>query len=221
MKQDSARTVLFLTLPCVFILIAGAGVARWREAERKFWTAYYSQPFKPRLELARGKVPGYSLPGLFEVQARTISSGGRGQSHWLIRGELVTVGRKSSREIWNAQKFSDPSVVSHNMRGTYSISGGSTAANISGPSGEATFSWRFVRLNKEADNLKFIVEAVAIPTYVPEDELGSTGINVKEATPAQIAAGKQQAGAKYFRESIELKARDDSKHHFSRDAIKQ
>lgn len=214
MKQHSAKTAVLLTLPCVFILVAGAGVARWRDAEHKAHIAYYSHLFKPRLELGRGKVPGYSLPGLFEVQARTISSGGRGQSQWLIRGELVTAGPKPSREIWNAQKFSDPDMVSYIMRGPISFSGGSTTSDISGPSGEATFSWRFARLNKYADNLKFIVEAVAVPVYVPEDKIGSHGVNVREATPAQIAAAKEQVGAKYFRESIELKARDDSKYYF-------
>jgi hypothetical protein len=218
-RRHSIKTAILFSLPCVFILIVGTVVARWRENERNERIAYYSHPFAPRLQIERVKVPGYATPGLFEAQARCTSSGGSGQSQWVLRGVLVTSGRKSSPPIWNSQKLIDPTRISEVGRETSSISHTPSASPGTGPSSEASVSWRFDR-NENADNLRLIVEAVAVPVAVMENKLGSHNIKATEATPSQISTARRQPGAKYFRESIELLARDDSKHHFTRDAMK-
>lgn len=220
MKRSSIRSAVLLSLPCVFVLAAGLGITRWRDSQRQARIAFYTQPFTPRLQLERGKVPGYASPGLFEVQARLVSSGASGQYQWLLRGQLIQAGAKSPREIWNSQKSANPELLSAIMRGSNSLSTGAAASGAPRPSGEAAFFWRFSRLHKNADNLKFVVEAVAVPLPVADNKFGAHSISIREATPAQIAVAKGQAGARYLRQSIEMNARDDDKHFYPRNAPK-
>lgn len=224
------KTTSLLILPCVLILVVGVGVTKFRSYEREKTRQYYSQPFEPELKLEHGEVPGYSLPGLFEVKASCIGKGGTAHSRWWVRAALMTNDGKAPREIWNSQKLLVQGSVSPIMSGIGGNLSGREAISKSGhpiPSVTSISNWRFRRYQdkhgnpaKETANLKMIVEAVAIPVTVPEEEFGGIGISVTEVTPAQIALARQQSDTQYFRESIELKAQDDSKHFFSRDAMK-
>ena len=203
MKKFSFAQTALLCLPVLFVVVIGALISGVRERERKERIAYYSQPYKPQLKVERAEVPKVKQvgPGLFEVQARCLSTGGSRQSDWWVRGQLFDISGKTPIEIWNSQK--PPQTVSYIMAmpGPFTVGGANE---------EADFSWRFNRDPKDKRQLKLVVEAVAISIPVPQDKLGSHKISVKEAKPAQITWAKQQPNAKYFRESIELKPSDDA-----------
>ena len=213
MKKSSVLPIVGLCLPVAFIIVAGILVTGHRERERKALLAYYSTPYKPQLKVGRAEVPKVSEvgSGLFEVQARCVSTGGSRQSQWWVRGQLFDVSGKIPREIWNSQKAAQTLAHIMTYPGPFSVGGVNE---------EADFSWRFNRDNKggfiseRADKrkLKFVVEAVAIPIAVPEGKLGDHKISINEAKPFQIAMAKQQPNAKYLRESIVLKPSDDVKH---------
>lgn len=118
MKRFSARQTLLLCLPLLFVAGAGIMVSNSRARER----AFYAQPFVPGLKVVRGKVPGDSLPGLFEVEAHCLAVGGQGQSHWLLRGQLFDMSGKAPREIWNSQKLLTPELVEDVMSGAGGVS---------------------------------------------------------------------------------------------------
>lgn len=201
MKSSSTRSMILLCLPAAFILVFGILVSGYRERERKERIAYYSQPYKSQLQVEYADMPKFA--GAFEVKAHGISTGGSRQSHWWFRGQLFDMSGRTPREIWNSQKSAQS--LSYIMGYPGGISCG-------GPTQNADFSWRFSRDTKDKRQLKFIVEAVAIPIVVPEEELGGCKMSINEGKPFQIAWAKQQPNAKYFCESIELKASDDFKH---------
>jgi hypothetical protein len=212
MKRNALSTAALLALPCIAILVAGAGFTRWREAQRKAKIAFYSHPFKPVIRIQRGNVAGRARPGVFEVQAHCASHGGSGKSHWLIRGNLLQVHNESSREGHNSRKSLNANAATLIVKRWDSLIP-RTASGETRPRNEGTCSWRYVRKQGKANHIKFVIEAVAVP-LIKENQLSDDSIGINEATSAQIAKARKLPGAKYFRESIVLNASDDRKYHY-------
>lgn len=213
MKRFSLRHILLLCLPFVLIAVVAA-IKIQANRQQRF---YFSQPFAPRLEVVRAKVPSATAagPGLFEVAARCSAIGGNGESSWLVRAELFDISGKAPREIWNSQKLIVPTLVGY----VQTDAGLSAPVRIDIPDRftyMSGMSWRFRHYEHHADHLKMVVEAVAVP-FPPENqsELGTQSFNIQEATAAQIAAARQLPGAHYLRNSMILDAKDNDKYWYS------
>ena len=206
MKKFLASPFVRLCLPVLFIVVAGILISGYRERKRKSSLVYYSKPFKPQIKLERAQTPvsaksGAGL-GLFGFEAHCLSSYGSRQPQWWIGGQLFDVSGATPQIIWGSQ--TRPRTVTFR---TCSLGWVRSEFNK-----EAIYGWSFTRNRKDKRKLRLVVEAVAVPIDVPENEFASHMIDVRSATPAQIAAIKQQADAKYFRESIDLNASENSKY---------
>jgi hypothetical protein len=218
--KNSLAIFALLTIPCALLAVGGIIIGRVQESERQARIAYYAQPFAPVLKLERGKVPGYSLPGLFQVDAHCISNGGGGRSQWLVRGVLLKRDKKGLYEIWDAQKPPGSlgvRPVSWGSPGNCEL-GHVVRSKKTQVARECVQFWRFDR-DEETAELVFACEAVALPLPDSVDPQASREqLALTYATPKQIANAKRLPGARYFHESIDLRTKDDKKHHYAREA---
>ena len=243
------KIVNLLILFVALTLVLGAGGSyqvRERQATKSYYSQPFEPEFKiERADVPGYSLPGLfqaeahciskggSGQSRWLVRA-VLRTNDKKAPRELWNSEIVTPGTlKVSNGISpivssNSQKLPEQSLIKQimSMPGITSSGGAISKGGQAVPTIKSSMNWRFRRLEgdhgrqqKEAANLKMIVESVAIPVVVPKQEFGERSISVNEATHAQIAVAKRQRGAKYFRESIELKAQDDSKYHFSRDAM--
>lgn len=201
MKRFSPLQILLLCLPFTLISLVVVIKVQGREKMR----VYYSHPFMPRFELVRGEPTGV-LPGIFKVQANCLSSGGRGRSHWLVRGQLLDISGTAPQEIWSSQKWTSMEVAQLLTVGTEGLDIAPADNDGTQPVEGRAYACQFQR--HQPHKLKFIAEAIVWPA---PDEIGIQTITIDEATPAQIAQAREQPGARYFRESLILDAKNNPK----------
>ncbi|RYG57463.1 hypothetical protein EON80_28225 [bacterium] len=203
MKRNDIKATILLTLPCAIILAAlvvAMTTARSQEEQRLKRIAFFSHPFRPSLELKKGKVPdGLESKG-FEPLVLCNVTGGRGQTKWGLHARLVKVENGSLIEVWNSEDKFNRSTTNPSLDVV------SLVMTSSGPTSSSrteTF-WRFER-HDDAGHLRFILDAVAVPVPVPDEKLGSQNVNVQELAPAAMTAAQAQPGAQVFHKTIDFR----------------